>query len=100
MPNRPVTVIATFRAKQGHDSELKEELLKLLSPTRAEAGCINYDLHQAPDRPGNFLFHENWTTREALDKHLETPHLKGFLARSNELLAQPLEITFWSRIER
>ena len=100
MPNSPVTVIAIFKAKQGRDSELKQELLKLLSPTRAEDGCINYDLHQASDGAGNFLFHENWTTREALDKHLETPHLKAFLARSNELLGQPLEITFWNRIDQ
>jgi quinol monooxygenase YgiN len=36
------------------------ELLKLIDITRAEEGCINYDLHQDKENPGSFesIFHD------------------------------------------
>ena len=38
--------------------------LKLIDITRAEEGCINYDLHQDNENPAHFLFYENWKSRE------------------------------------
>ena len=42
----PLTVIAKFKAKSGSEEQLYEELRNLVAPTRAEEGCINYDLHR------------------------------------------------------
>ncbi len=99
MENQKVTVVARMKAKLGKEAQVKQELLKLLSPTRAEAGCINYDMHQSLDNQAHFLFHENWTNQGALNKHLETPHLKNFLNQADQLLAEPVEITLWKQVE-
>ncbi len=99
MENQKVTVVARIKAKSGREAQAKQELLKLLSPTRAEAGCINYDMHQSLDNQAHFLFHENWTNQGALNKHLETPHLKNFLNQADQLLAEPVEITLWKQVE-
>ncbi len=99
MENQKVTVVARIKAKLGKEAQAKQELLKLLSPTRAEAGCINYDMHQSLDNQAHFLFHENWTNQGALNKHLETPHLKNFLNQADQLLAEPAEITLWKQVE-
>ncbi len=99
MENQKVTVVARIKAKLGKEAQAKQELLKLLSPTRAEAGCINYDMHQSLDNQAHFLFHENWTNQGALNKHLETPHLKNFLNQADQLLAEPVEITLWKQVE-
>jgi quinol monooxygenase YgiN len=45
--NDSLTVIAHVRAKPGQESRVRQLLEGLLAPTRAEAGCINYDLHQS-----------------------------------------------------
>jgi quinol monooxygenase YgiN len=29
-------------------------------------------LHEAPEEPGKFLFHENWTSQAHLDAHLQS----------------------------
>jgi len=71
-----LTVVAEIFAKPGCEERLKEELLRCVEPTRAEEGCLQYDLHVSTQRPGHFLFFENWTSREALDRHLATPHLE------------------------
>ena len=93
-----MTVVATFQARLGKETELRTALLGLLAPTRKETGCLNYDLHQAPDDPARFLFHENWTSKAALDAHMQSPHLKALIPRVDELCSAFPDIKIWERI--
>ncbi len=93
-----VTVVATFQAKPGKESELRTALLGLVAPTRREAGCLNYDLHASPEDPSKFFFHENWTSQEHLDAHLKSPHIAALLPRVEELCLAFPEIRTWERI--
>jgi len=77
--SKPLTIVANIVAKQGQHELVKEELSKLLGPTRAEEGCINYDLHQDNEDPHQFLYFENWATRSLWLAHMETPHIKAYL---------------------
>ena len=43
---------------------VRAELEKLVPVTRAEDGCLHYDLHQDNDNPAHFMFFENWQTRD------------------------------------
>ena len=98
MNAKSITVVATFQAKPGKAAELKNALIGLVTPTRKEAGCLNYDLHQSPDDPGKFLFHENWTTKAALDAHLKMPHIQVVLPRMDELAVGMPDIVIWEKI--
>ncbi|MGA3283240.1 MAG: putative quinol monooxygenase [Verrucomicrobiota bacterium] len=98
MSAKIVTVVATFQAKPGKENELRAVLTGLVAPTRKETGCLNYDLHQSPEDPAKFLFHENWTSKAHLDAHLQTPHIKALLPRVDELCVAFPEITIWERI--
>jgi quinol monooxygenase YgiN len=81
-----LTVIAYMRSAPGKRDELKAELEKLVEPTRAEAGCVNYDMHQGTQDPDYFAFYENWESAEHLDAHLAAPHLTHFAGLLRELL--------------
>ncbi len=98
MSTTPLTVIATLRARPGKETALREALQALVAPTRQEPGCLNYDLHQALEDPGSFLFYENWASRQHLDEHLARPHVQALLARSEELLTAPPHIQLWQKI--
>jgi quinol monooxygenase YgiN len=98
MNEKTVTVVATFQARPGKETELRAALMGLLAPTRKETGCLNYDLHQAPDDPAKFLFHENWTTKAALDAHLQSPQIKALVQRMDALCEAFPEIKIWERI--
>ena len=98
MAESKVTVIARIRAKTDNVQQVRGELLQLLAPTRAENGCINFDMHQGVTDRSQFLFHENWTSEAALKAHFETPHIKNWLRQAEGLLAEPLEVTLWSRV--
>jgi quinol monooxygenase YgiN len=93
-----LTVVATMRAKAGKEQELRELLESLIPPTRAEADCVTYALHQGAQDPSVFIFYENWTDQAALDAHLGTPHLQAALPRIPELLDGDLVITPLHRI--
>ena len=95
---KTITVVATFEARPGKEAELRNALIELVTPTRKEPGCLNYDLHASPDSPGRFLFHENWTSKSALETHLQSPHIQALLPRVDELCSEPPAIVVWDRI--
>jgi quinol monooxygenase YgiN len=96
---KTLTVVATFQARPGKEAELRAAFTGLLAPTRQEPGCLNYDLHQSPDDPAKFLFHENWTSKPALDAHLASAHVQALLPRVDELCVAFPQITIWERID-
>jgi quinol monooxygenase YgiN len=98
MNSKPLTVVAQIRAKPGKESAVRQELLSLVAPSRKDAGCLNYDLHQELESPALFLFHENWASKAHLDAHLQKPDLQAVLARVGQLVAEPPRITLWEKI--
>ena len=96
--NPLLTVVAEMMAKPGKEDELRRHLLALVEPTRQEDGCVQYDLHQSTGEAGRFVFFENWQSREALDRHLQTPHLLAFGRAAGELLAEPGRVLTFARI--
>ena len=97
MADRQLTVVVRLKAKPGMEARVREELASLLAPTRREQGCLNYDMHESPDDPSLFLFHENWTSRADLDRHLGTPHLRRWLGIADSLLAEPMQLGLWRK---
>ena len=75
-----LTIVADIIAKADKIDLVKSELEKLVPITRAEAGCLQYDLHQENEFPAHFMFYENWESRELWRKHMEAQHLKDYVA--------------------
>jgi quinol monooxygenase YgiN len=98
MNAKTLTVLAQMKAKPGKESQVRQELLSLVAPSRKDAGCVNYDLHQAVDNPALFLFHENWVSKAHLDAHLQKPDLQAVLGRLGPLVAEPPQITLLEKI--
>jgi quinol monooxygenase YgiN len=98
MDSKTVTVVAIMKAKPGMEATLKQEVIALVAPTRKESGCINYDLHQDIEDTGRFIFHENWTSKDHLDKHSNSPHLQAFRTKAANLLAEPVRILIAEKI--
>ena len=89
-----VTVIAQFLAKPGKEKALRAKLLAMIAPTRAEAGCITYDVHVDQANPAQFFFVENWKNEEVLDAHMKTPHFVTLITNGTPaLLAAPYTIS-------
>lgn len=82
-----LTIVANIIAREGHIDLIKNELLKLIKITLAEAGCINYNLHQGNKNPAHFMLYENWETRELWRNHMDAKHLAQFASNTKDTVA-------------
>lgn len=90
--------IAILKAKPGQRDQLRESLLALIEPTRAEPGCLDYVLFELRDEPGTFYMREAFTSAAALEVHKATPHFQAFAAKAGSLLAEPLRLIFLDQV--
>jgi quinol monooxygenase YgiN len=93
-----VVVVGSFTANPGREADLLAAFEALVAPTHAESGCILYALHRGADDPARLTFIERWASREALDAHLESDHIKDVLTRADELWGQNGDITVYEAV--
>jgi quinol monooxygenase YgiN len=87
MSEQELAAIGIVRAKPGQDQELGRRMSSLIAPTRAEPGCLAYELFQSTEDPAVWVFIERWRSVADLDAHVHANHMTTFLARSREVLA-------------
>ena len=83
-----LTIVANITAEADKVELVKAELLKLIAVTRAEAGCINYDLHQDNENKAHFMFYENWQSRELWQTHMNNQHLAEYMKATEGAVAE------------
>ncbi|MEM9088719.1 MAG: putative quinol monooxygenase [Cyanobacteria bacterium P01_F01_bin.53] len=82
-----LTIVARIEANVDKVEFVKAELLKLIPITLAEAGCIQYDLHQDNENPAVFVFYENWESRELWQTHMGNTHLAEYMKATEGAVA-------------
>jgi quinol monooxygenase YgiN len=80
------------------EAELEAILLELIEPSRAEAGCLRYDLVRSGDGGGEFVFIEEWASDEALELHRQTDHLREAKVRVQGSIASEPRVHLYKRI--
>jgi quinol monooxygenase YgiN len=83
-----VVVLARIKARQDSAEVVKRELLKMVEPTRKEAGCIEYQLHQDNEDPLVFVFYEAWESAASLERHKDTDHYKHYASTVSGLIEE------------
>lgn len=74
-----ILCLSYFQAKPQHRDELIRELLKLVEPTRAESGCIYYELFLDNADPNFIIMSEKFVNQKALDDHEKEPYIVRFV---------------------
>ncbi|SHM48135.1 Quinol monooxygenase YgiN [Duganella sacchari] len=73
---KDLIVVATITAKDGNAVLVREALEKIVPLSRAEAGCIRYDLHVDLGNHASFVMLEAWRDAAALAEHEAAPHFQ------------------------
>ncbi|MCB1968729.1 putative quinol monooxygenase [Accumulibacter sp.] len=84
-----IRIMARLTARAGSETALATVLRELCGPSRAEDGCLGYDLFHNQDDAREFVTVELWTDQAAADAHLATAHVAEAVRLASELLAQP-----------
>jgi quinol monooxygenase YgiN len=85
--------LAQFISKPGKENDLIKALSSLIEPTRAESGCISYDLHQDINQPRKLTMIEFFKSKEAFDFHAKQSYLTLFQNIASELI-ESRQLTF------
>lgn len=80
---------AIIHIKENAMMEAIELLKKLVTETRKEKGCIQYDLFEDNRNKGVFFIHENWESYEHLQHHQVADHMMKFRESVAPLLEKP-----------
>lgn len=86
--NRPLHLVAIIDAQPEAAAAVEDALRRLLEPTRAEPGCIRYELFVDRERPQRFYMQETWADDQALAAHLTSLPIAAFRRQTDGLLAQ------------
>ena len=73
-----ITKRVTFIAKEGSEEKMKELLSAMVIPSKAEDGCIFYDIFQYENNRRKFMAVETWRDEVALDGHKASQHYKVY----------------------
>jgi quinol monooxygenase YgiN len=92
-----IRVMARALARAGKEDQLRNTLVGMLTPTRAEQGCRLYELYESRNR-GLYYFYEKWESQDALERHIETPHYKQLAQDVRDLLESAFEVNVLDRI--
>ncbi|KJY83986.1 hypothetical protein TW81_06590 [Vibrio galatheae] len=74
----------------------KNELFGMLSATRDEVGCIQFELHVS--ECGRYIYlYEEWVNQKALENHHQEKHTQAVANKLKDWLAVPTQVSRMSK---
>jgi len=87
-----IFITAKFQILPEHAEAWPDISREFTEATRAEEGCLSYDLYESGAAPGVFVTMERWVDQAAMDAHLQMPHLAEAFAAADGALAGEVAI--------
>lgn len=88
-------IAGKFKCKPEKKGDLLAVVENLLGPSRLEEGCLSYDCYEDATSPGNFLFFEEWRSREDIDLHFTMPYFTNAMTVFPDLVIGAPEIKIY-----
>lgn len=85
-------LLVTLHAREGCADRLGEELAALAGASRADPGCVRYDVLQDVEDRDRFVLWEEWIDEPSLADHNDRAHVTRFVDTSPALLAGPMQV--------
>lgn len=80
-------VVARLRLRPECWLRLMQAIPSFVAATRAEAGCLDYDLYVSATRPGEVTTVAIWVDARAAATHLAAAHTRDFMALATDCAA-------------
>ncbi|MDY2587144.1 putative quinol monooxygenase [Winogradskyella aquimaris] len=91
-----VIVVLKFKTQKDKGEYSVNQFVKLIDKVKEEPNFISIKLHVDPKDETNIMLYEEWKDASYYNnEHMNTDHLKEFMANSVNFLTGPPEVTFW-----
>ena len=81
-----VVVIATMRAREGKEGNVRDVLTALVVESRQENGCLQYDMLVGDEDPAEFALYERWESMGLMNAHLRSRHIEVAYGLTSDLI--------------
>lgn len=98
MNDEEIVLIARLKVKADKVEDARQAALAIVEASRAEGGCLNYDIHQSIEDETVFFWHETWKNKAAIDEHFATPFFGEFFKTVEQVAAESPQINLTKKI--
>lgn len=83
--------IVNFEPEPRKAAAFREELLRVIEPSRQEPGCLRMDVFESLREPHVFSIHSEWIDEAAFELHAGQRHTIRFISAAERLLGHRVE---------
>lgn len=73
------------------EAAFRDELLRVVPPSRAEPGCLSIHAFESLHEPPEFAIHSEWIDEAAFEKHAQMPHTVRFVEAAEKVLTHAIQ---------
>jgi len=81
-----ITVAVKYLVKPGFRDQVMALAKEAVTATRKEEGNIEYSVYASPENDQMIFVYEEWESKEALQAHVKTPHMKVFAESRKDMV--------------
>ncbi|AYL95567.1 putative quinol monooxygenase [Mucilaginibacter celer] len=81
-----IYLTALLKCKPGYAAQIKPILEQLVTNSKQEAACQQYELYQDNENENLFIFHEIWQDAAGFEQHTQQPHYLQFGQQAGQML--------------
>ncbi|PMS18553.1 antibiotic biosynthesis monooxygenase [Trinickia dabaoshanensis] len=87
-----VSLVVLIEVQAGKSQQQIEAFRAIAPLVRAEAGCIEYELHRVQGNDEQFVITEQWASEDALAAHSVAPHMTEAAEKNKAFRAGPAKL--------
>ena len=91
-------LIVNIHVKADRVEAFREASVENARASRQEPGVKYFDVLQQTDDPARFVFYEVYRDQAASAAHKEAPHYRAWLAKVDDMFAEPRTRAFYSNV--
>ena len=89
-----IVVIGRVKTNPEKRADLLTVATTVARASRQESGCIGYRICEDVETENEFVFVEEWESREALFSHFAAPHVAAFMRDIFDTVVEPPDVKF------
>ncbi|MBI6872105.1 putative quinol monooxygenase [Clostridium aciditolerans] len=93
-----IKVVAKKLVNEGKVEEVIKLYEELVRETRKEEGCIKYELYQDEKDPRVLAVIEEWESKDALERHMNSEHFTRIVPMIGELAEKKKDMNIYNKL--
>jgi quinol monooxygenase YgiN len=97
---KPLALVVRFEVEHGHGQKVESAFAEAVLSTRAEPGCLAFQVNREAGSPRRFVVYERWRSLADLEAHLRTDYVSRLRAAIDDVIVGEPEFRIMEPLSR